>query len=389
MKIKFQKNVDMSYYDDLHSRIYYVSDSIQSFKLITKGDKIIGIDIEAENADFNNLEKGINNLIEHEFVKKIFIIPKIRWESKNHCSNFYNNIFDELKSQDEAFEMGDGLVALGQKFMKVFYFFDKEIRNIVFTCFSAKEYQYPTLINYKALENIHYMNSFPHFLMFVTHLHNEISTYYEVQDSELKYDEYAKMTQGVGHCLPPTMCYHTYLQYSGRTIPKEGIVVTSRGKSFRYESKYYKNLERLWDFTIREIVFLGDNDFVFKNNREIFISKILELFDLIGFTGICKLATDPFFVNKDIVDQKTIQMLKESKYEIRLNVDERHTIAVGSSNLHNSHFGNAFNLKFDNGEVIKTSCVGFGLERLTYAFFCQFGMDENKWPKYVQERWDI
>jgi len=389
--IAFRKEVSMANYQDLFQRIYYISDAIRKFELITQENKIIGLtlDFDSEKVSFNELEKKVNLLIEQEFNKNLSIPSKVKWKSKVQSRTYFKNIFQVMEEQGEAFEMGEGLVAVGQKFMKVYEFFDQQLKSIVMSNFNAKEYQYPTLLSYKALEKINYMNSFPQFLMFITHLHNEIDTYYKVQDSQMGYEEYIKMSDGIGHCLPPTMCYHTYQQYSGRQIPREGIVITSRGKSFRYESKYYKNLERLWDFTIREIVFMGDNDFVFKNNREILLQKVIELFDTIGLIGVCQSASDPFFADESMLDRRAIQMLKESKYEFRLNVDAEHTIAVGSSNLHNDYFGKAFDLKFADGDTIKTSCLGFGLERLTYAFFCQFGLDESKWPLFVRKRWNV
>ena len=30
-----------------------------------------------------------------------------------------------------------------------------------------------------------------------------------------------------------------------------------------------------------------------------------------------------------------------------------------------------------------SGCAGFGIERLVYAFLCQYGMDQGSWPPAV------
>jgi len=48
----------------------------------------------------------------------------------------------------------------------------------------------------------------------------------------------------------------------GTSLPAEGLVVTTTGKAFRYESGNMEGLSRLWDFSMREIVFAGSTSFV-------------------------------------------------------------------------------------------------------------------------------
>ena len=36
------------------------------------------------------------------------------------------------------------------------------------------------------------------------------------------------------------------------------------------------------------------------------------------------------------------------------------------------------------GQAIASCCVGFGLERLVYAFLCQHGLDDSRWPASVR-----
>jgi seryl-tRNA synthetase len=175
------------------------------------------------------------------------------------------------------------------------------------------------------------------------------------------------------------MCYHTFNQYAGGRLAIPVAVVTARGKSFRYEGRYHASLERLWDFTIREIVFLGERAEVLAC-RQRFLERAVELVERLGLSGRCEVATDPFFGAADSADRTSAQRLLELKYELRLDVAPDSTIAVGSFNFHDQHFSTAFGITGRDGELLWSGCVGFGLERLAYAFVCQYGLDQSGWP---------
>ena len=61
-------------------------------------------------------------------------------------------------------------------------------------------------------------------------------------------------------CLSPATCYHVYHLHAGKTIPAAGTVHGVCGKCFRFESTNTSDLRRLWDFTMREVVFMGTRD---------------------------------------------------------------------------------------------------------------------------------
>ena len=179
------------------------------------------------------------------------------------------------------------------------------------------------------------------------------------------------------------MCYHVFQQYRGRSLDTTDVhVVTCRGKSFRFESAYVTTLERLWDFTIREIVFMGTREQV-TGARESLLRRCLSYMQELDLAGQCEVANDPFF-GGDAADRISSQRLMELKYELRLEVAPAHAIAVGSFNFHDRHFGSSFAITSDTGEPVHSSCVGFGLERLVYAFLCQYGLAPDTWPADVR-----
>ena len=166
--------------------------------------------------------------------------------------------------------------------------------------------------------------------------------------------------RNLDYCLPPTMCYHTYHQLHDSTLAANRVV-TAKGKSFRFEAKYYRGLERLWDFTIREIVFLGTREFVLES-RQAFMQASFALMEELGLRGFCEVANDPFFVAQDTAGKIFNQRLMELKYELRLQVDKERTIAAGSFNFHEQFFGETFKINHPDQTPILTGCVGFGLE---------------------------
>jgi seryl-tRNA synthetase len=333
------------------------------------------------------IEDKIKKVIKNEISLQKVLPPRIIWTSSQKHDSYQNDLFDQLLERGMVYEMGEGLVCFGDQLIKLMDALDDIIREMTISDFDAQEYRYPTLIPTKALEKCGYFNSFPHMLMFVTRLHNDIDMYQEFLDSY-------KANEGVGsyifplcknvdYCLPPTMCYHTYHQLQNTQYPEvKNQVITSKGKSFRFESKYHRTLERLWDFTIREIVFMGSKDFVLES-RQKYMETSFKLIEKLGLEGHSEVASDPFFCNADTAAKILNQRMQELKYELRLNVASDKTIAAASFNFHDNFFGERFNIKRGETEWMKTGCVGLGIERLAYAFISRHGLDETQWFKVL------
>jgi seryl-tRNA synthetase len=269
-------------------------------------------------------------------------------------------------------------VALGETMADLTDALDATIRTIATGEFAGARFRYPTLIPASVMRRCGYLTSFPQHLMFVTRLHSDLDVYRDfvsdVGAGENLVTDVLDRCAGVDYCLPPTMCYHTFHQFADGVLPPGLQVVTARGKSFRHEEKYHRGLERLWDFTIREIVFIGGREEVLARRRE-FLERILRLAEDLQLVGRCEVASDPFFGHADVAGKSSSQRLLELKYELRLDVGEGRDIAVGSFNRHESRFGEAFGIRLPDGATAFTACAGFGLERFAYAFVCQHGLN--------------
>jgi len=375
----------------LRSQLFFVSPEILEFSLVEQNGRIQAVTVTTASDGDHGLAEKINYLVETEILKQRVFKPKVIWRSQPGeesagARGYHHGMFDTLVARGVAFEAAEGQVAFGEPLIGLINYFDRRVRQIALAMPNAQEFQYPTLLPTSVLDTFGYFGSFPHFAMFVTRLHNDIDVYQAFRD---EYAVNKRITPALftrcrnhDYCLPPTMCYHTYHQLRDSTMPSNRVV-TAKGKSFRFEAKYYRGLERLWDFTIREIVFLGSHEFVLEC-RESFLRASFALMEELGLRGFAEVANDPFFVTQDTAGKIFNQRLMELKYELRLNVDSERTIAAASFNFHENFFGDAFRISREDGTRALTGCVGFGLERLVYAFLCQFGLDESQWPQALQ-----
>jgi len=391
--IPLERAVPLKLASELQKRLFYVSNEISDFRLVETAQGISGIEVisNTEQIEVAALSAKLNEVIQRDILKQKVFPPKVVWQAEQKGKpTYHSGMFDTLLDRGIAFESGEGQVGFGEPLLSLMDYFDKRVKQIAFTLPNPREYRYPTLLPTHVLEEFGYFASFPQFMMFVTRLHNDMDVYRDFVD---EYERNGQITsalfshcQNHDYCLPPTMCYHTYHQYRGQELADD-TVVTAKGKSFRYESKYYRGLERLWDFTIREIVFMGTRDFVL-DCRQRFMEQSFALMEELGLYGFCEVANDPFFVASDTAGKIFSQRALELKYELRLTVAEEEpldrSIAVASFNFHETFFGENFGIKRGDQQPTLTGCVGFGLERLVYAFLCQHGLDEHKWPESVK-----
>jgi seryl-tRNA synthetase len=312
--------------------------------------------------------------------------PKVIW--KHPSPRMPTDVYEELLERGIASEAGEGQVALGEPVLSLMDHLDARIRTMVIREFGAREFRYPTLIPTAAMSRCGYFASFPQLMMFVSRLHTDVDTYRAFIEAGTGTTELAESLRAhsgnVDYCLPPTMCFHSYHQIADRPLPSRSVVLTSQGKSFRFESRYRQSLERLWDFTIREIVFLGPRSVVLEQRRQL-MEHAFALMDELELGGRCEVANDPFFINPDAAAQVVMQQLMELKYELRLPLSRERDVAVASFNFHERFFTDSFGIRGADGEPAYTACAGFGLERLAYAFLCRHGVEPEGWPAAIRE----
>ena len=183
--------------------------------------------------------------------------------------------------------------------------------------------------------------------------------------------------------LSPAVCYHAYPEWSGRTLGDTPTLLTARGQCYRYEDGNHVPLERLWEFTMREIIVIGTRQQV-EDVRQSLVRQVTALVGMLELDASIETATDPFFAAGD-EGRRLMQQAGALKYELRLAVDATgRTIAAASFNHHHDFFGTRFGIRLADDTPAHSGCVAFGLERWVLALFAQHGVDRDVWPDAVR-----
>jgi len=282
----------------------------------------------------------------------------------------------------------NGVFTLGPLITRLVNFFEDKFLNLA-ASFDAEPYRFPTLIPARFLERVNYFHAFPHSLTFATHLREDLDAIDHFAQ-QAGCDVHGNLNQPpqsfakIKTLLSPAVCYHLYFSLADKPLPGGKMIATAVGQCFRYEGINLTSLERLWNFTMREVIFIGDKDFVLEN-REISRNRMAQVFEDIGLAYRVETANDPFFIG-EFRKQAAFQSAFQLKYEIRARLPFKDsTLAVGSYNYHQDFFGRHLNITLPDGNPVHTGCTAFGLERMAYAFLCQYGLDYEQWPASVRE----
>jgi seryl-tRNA synthetase len=177
--------------------------------------------------------------------------------------------------------------------------------------------------------------------------------------------------------LNPAVCYHVYSALSGAVI-KSPRLITAQSECWRHEGTRHATLERAWAFTMREVVCLGAAD-----DARAFVDRctdrVADLARTLDLDPTVAVAADPFFAPSGRAKHLQ-QQLKELKHELLLPTGPQGRTAASSFNLHDTFFGEAFDIRLVSGEPATTACVAFGLERWLLAFLVRHGPHAVAWP---------
>lgn len=297
--------------------------------------------------------------------------------------SFHDDPHPLLAASGDIVEFGRGRFGFGPRMVAMVEYFESRARRMA-DKFRAEAHSFPSLIGADVLDRCRYLKNFPSSLNLVCHLREDHGVLQEFARS-VRWDG-TKLVHERGslsdvECLlSPSVCFHWYMWLQHSKLPNPRAI-TALGKCFRYESSNLSGLERLWDFSMREIVFVGPEAYVLESRREL-VKLCTEFLDELGLDYEISTAMDPFFVDSYAV-QAAYQQGFELKYELLAPLPySGKKLAVGSINYHQDFFGRSFAIETGEGPA-HTGCLGFGYERLALAFLAQHGVDERKWPKAV------
>lgn len=249
---------------------------------------------------------------------------------------------------------GPGLIRCAGPFVALCSYFDAAFAALARRR-GARLHAYPGMVSRRLLERFEYFSSFP-----------GVAT-----------------SAGERYVLPPAVCYQTYEHLADRELENHPYRVTAAGRCSRFEgARLTGSPECLWDFTMPELVFFGSEAEV-SGERRALMRSAKGLLPKVGMTAMLAPATDPFFLGESR-GKLLLQKLKELKHELRAQIRNGVDLAIASFNHHEDFFTRRMNIRLANGIPAHSGCAAFGIERWSFAFVCQNGLDIETWPDPVR-----
>lgn len=373
---------------EVRAKMAYVDESILQAEITPTGDRI-HLDLRApadqkRQAELDDkVQKVVETMVKGAFRPKLQILE----DHLDHPVPYTLDPMPELLVVNQISQEAQGIYSLGPLVTRLIDFFEQRFLELA-ASFNAEPYRFPTLIPARYLERVNYFRAFPHSLSFVTHLREDLDAI-DAFAQQAACDEHGLNTppdsfSKIQSLLSPAVCYHLYFALADKPLPNGKLVATAVSNCFRYEAINLASLERLWNFTMREIIFVGPKDFVL-DNREVGRQRMAQTLEEIGLAYRVESANDPFFIG-EFRKQAAFQSAFQLKFEIRARLPFKDsTLAVGSYNYHQDFFGRNLEISLPDGSPAHTGCIAFGLERIAFAFLAQYGLDPAGWPQVVRE----
>jgi len=334
--------------------------------------------VSEATVDRRRVEDAIGRL---RYIRKS--VEKDRPYESSHAPLWDQNPLSHLQETHQVVEVSEGQYLLQGEFLGLMNALDGLVVRLA-NQWGAVEQTYPTFVPVDLLKRINYFKDFPHHIMVAAPLQGRQETlerFAAAHDfSKTPFDTLATdgVLQPVELVAAPSVCYPCYYGFRNRQLPGNGLF-TAKSRCSRNEPSGFRALARLRNFTMREIMVLGDREFVL-HWRKRMVDAMRAFMEELGLGGRIESANDLFFTN-DAAYKAVFQHSFKLKYECQAYLPfSKEYLAVASVNLHNDTYGKAFRVTLADGSPMQSACIGFGLERWAYALLCQYGWDRAKWP---------
>lgn len=288
----------------------------------------------------------------------------------------HSDVLRILRARDELWDVAPGVTGLRGDAGALFGTLERRIADV---CLGEThdEWRVPAAIDFATLARADYFTSLPQWLTLASHLSDREDVLRGVAEHPEPAVAVREAATPPTIALNPAVCYHVYAGFAGQTIDSRRVITAQAG-CWRHEGARHESLERGWSFTMREVVCIGA-----ESDARAFLVRSADrasrLASALGLDATIAPATDPFFAPTGRAKQ-VFQRIKELKHELLLPIGENRTTAAASFNLHDTFFGEAFDIRLSNGRHATTACLAFGIERWTLAFLAAHGPDASRWP---------
>jgi seryl-tRNA synthetase len=247
----------------------------------------------------------------------------------------------------------------------------------------AEIVRFPPVVSRALIEKSGYLKSFPNLLGCVCALGGNEAAIGAAVD---RFEAGGTWTDGLAASdlvLAPAACYPVYPLAARRgAVPRDGLIFDVASDCFRREPS--RDLDRLQSFRMREFVFIGAPDAA-QAFRDDWKARSGDFAATLGLTSRIEPASDPFFGRGGaMVGRFQIEQALKFELVIPVRSAEKPTACM-SFNCHREHFGETWGLASEDGLVMHTACVAFGMDRLAAALFAAHGVETKRWPAGVRQ----
>ena len=238
--------------------------------------------------------------------------------------------------------------------------------------------RFPPVMSRTQLEKSGYLKSFPNLLGCVCALHGSEGSIRAAVERHDAGGDWTTSLSAADLVLSPAACYPVYPIVAARgRLPAGGLQFDIEADVFRHEPS--RSLDRLQSFRMREFVRIGSPPEIVEF-RERWMERAPQLAAELCLPFTIDVANDPFFGRVGQI-MAVSQRQQALKFELLIPYHPGASpTACMSFNYHREHFGNVWGIRDSADELAHTSCVAFGIDRLTVALFSVHGTDLAKWP---------
>lgn len=275
-----------------------------------------------------------------------------------------------------------GLYGRGARFEEVRHAIDIAVSRVAAPD-GMEALRFPPLLPRRHFETSGYLQSFPHLAGSVFAFDGDEAEAFELQERAGRHEDWSGFQSMSELVLVPAACYPVYPAMAARGPLRLGGVTVDLGGAYVFRHEPSGDPARMQMFHQREMVRIGEPEAVVQW-RDLWRDRCLELLGGLGLDVRVDVASDPFFGRSGRLLSRS-QRAQELKLEVRVPIAGPEPTAVASFNHHQEHFSSSFGIGLASGGAVHTSCLGFGLERITLALLHAHGLEPEAWPARIRE----
>jgi seryl-tRNA synthetase len=349
---------EMSYYLCDGIRQLEVSDNAISLRLQNQIDEAEELQIRS---DVDDLLRTLPQEVEEGEDEVVRI--------RDNVSTAHEDPWPALVANAQVKSVAPGLVYLFDEAARSLERLDRDFFDIA-KAFGCREAHYSTVLPIRSMLENRYLAGFPQHALFASTAHQSLKSIREIaaratRERQISSDLIASPV----FQLAPTVCYHCFEALKSSKVAP-GTMYTARCFCHRFESGNVLGLSRLHVFSMREIIFFGDPEFV-ETTRAALIERCCEyLAEKWNSKFRVTVASDPFFAGGAGATRR-FQAMQRSKFELQMHIPHSDSwLSVMSFNNHLEKLTRKYGI---GPAESHSGCFGVGYERLLFALLSQIG----------------